>query len=180
MKNRWFAAFVVLSMCALTVTGCRVGRKSKFGATGRGAEELPPIPPIGDLDYGEESLEPRPFLSGDILYDVTFENVLFSYDGSNIMDADRAKIEAVAEYLRGNTSVGVILSGHCDERGSQEYNMGLGERRAQAVRAYLIGLGIDADAIQTKSYGKEMPLDPGHNEEAWRLNRRVEFTIYNL
>ena len=72
----------------------------------------------------------------------------------------------------------VTVSGHCDERGSREYNMALGENRALAVRAHLIRLGTDAARIQTRSYGEERPLDPGHSEAAWRRNRRGEFLLF--
>ena len=72
----------------------------------------------------------------------------------------------------------VNIDGNCDERGSNEYNLSLGEQRAQSVRTYLIATGIDAARIQTRSFGKEKPLDPGHNEAAWAKNRRGEFVIY--
>jgi peptidoglycan-associated lipoprotein len=77
-----------------------------------------------------------------------------------------------------NQDVRLIAEGHCDERGSREYNLSLGEHRALAVRAYLVGLGVDGARIQTRSYGEEQPLDPGHDESAWRLNRRVEFALF--
>jgi peptidoglycan-associated lipoprotein len=70
-----------------------------------------------------------------------------------------------------------MLEGHCDERGTVEYNLSLGEKRAKAVKDYLVGLGISADRLSIISYGKERPADPGHNEEAWAKNRRVEFRI---
>jgi peptidoglycan-associated lipoprotein len=105
--------------------------------------------------------------------------VLFAYDSAQIGLSERPKLEAVAAYLR-KTSAGtrVVLEGHCDERGSREYNMALGERRSLAARAYLIGLGVDGSRLITRSYGEERPVDPGHDESSWRLNRRVESIAY--
>ena len=96
-----------------------------------------------------------------------------------VQPAGSAKIEAVAGFLQENARTGVLVEGNCDERGSAEYNMSLGERRALAVRAYLVGLGIDGVIIQTKSNGKEMPVSMGHDEDAWNLNRRAEFVLFN-
>lgn len=106
-----------------------------------------------------------------------FETVRFAFDSAQVDDTERAKVEAVAEYAKANASTLVSLEGHCDERGSAEYNVSLGERRALAVRAYLMNLGIDGARIQTKSFGSESPKDPGHDENAWSINRRVEFVL---
>ena len=97
--------------------------------------------------------------------------VLFAYDSYQ-------KVEAVAKYMKSNADVKLVCEGNCDERGSNEYNMSLGEHRALAVRAYLVGLGIDGARIQTRSFGEEKPLNPGHNEAAWHENRRVEFALF--
>jgi peptidoglycan-associated lipoprotein len=80
--------------------------------------------------------------------------------------------------MASNPGVRLVTEGHCDERGSNEYNMSLGEHRADAVRAALLTRNIDGARVTTKSYGEEMPLDPGHGEDAWRVNRRVEFAFY--
>ena len=84
---------------------------------------------------------------------------------------------ANAEVLKKNTTWAVTIEGHCDERGTAEYNLALGERRASAVKAYLASLGIAADRMKTVSYGKEFPFDTGHTEEAWGKNRRGHFVI---
>ncbi len=110
--------------------------------------------------------------------DVRFETVRFAYDSFKITPTEIRKIEKVAAYMRANRSARLVAEGHCDERGSKEYNLSLGENRALAVRAYLVELGISSAHIQTKSYGEEQPADPGHNEAAWRQNRRVEFALY--
>ncbi|QHI69220.1 peptidoglycan-associated lipoprotein [Tichowtungia aerotolerans] len=107
-----------------------------------------------------------------------FEPVLFAYDSFQVSPAERGKVETVADYLKANPATAVIIEGHSDERGSREYNLALGERRALAVRSYLTGLGISADRIQTKSLGEESPVVPGHDESAWSQNRRGEFVLY--
>jgi len=126
---------------------------------------------------GDIALSER-FENGVRITDVSFDNVLFAYDSFQIDGAEVGKIEQVAEYMRRSRGVRLISEGHCDERGSREYNMSLGEHRALAVRAYLVGLGIDGARVQTRSYGEEMPARPGHAESAWRQNRRVEFALY--
>lgn len=107
-----------------------------------------------------------------------FEPVMFAYDSSQVNPEEAGKVEAVAKHLNKGKSQGVIVEGHGDERGSREYNLALGERRALAIRDYLISLGVDAASIQTKSLGEEMPASMGHDEGAWRQNRRGVFAIY--
>ena len=107
-----------------------------------------------------------------------FPPVYFAYDSSQVNPEEAGKCEQVASYLRKGKGSGVIVEGHADERGSREYNLALGERQALAVRDYLISLGVDPAVIQTKSYGEEMPEDMGHDESAWRKNRRAVFAIY--
>ena len=91
-------------------------------------------------------------------------------------EEDRPIIEAHAGYLAAHPNARVILEGHTDERGSREYNLALGERRSIAVRQMMTVLGVSPDQIQVVSYGEEKPAAEGHDEEAWRLNRRVEIT----
>jgi peptidoglycan-associated lipoprotein len=107
-----------------------------------------------------------------------FASVQFAYDSFVLPPQEVSKIDDVAKFLTENSDRVVNVDGHCDERGSNEYNLSLGEQRAQSVRTYLIAAGIDAARIQTRSFGKEKPLDPGHSESAWAKNRRGEFVIY--
>lgn len=168
-RNRWFGVLVVILACAMCFsTGCRK-KKATTGAEGPGGI-------LGD-DTEQTSFPPRP---GElkILTDVKMDSVLFDYDSAQIKESERAKLDAAADYLKKNTRAGVIIEGHCDERGSAEYNMALGERRALAARAYLVGLGIEGAAMQTRSMGKEKPVNPGHDESAWRVNRRSEFVFF--
>jgi outer membrane protein OmpA-like peptidoglycan-associated protein len=109
---------------------------------------------------------------------VSFENISFRYDNYQVDPEEAHKVEEVASYMQDQPNTYVITEGHCDERGSREYNLSLGEHRSQAVRAYLISLGVDPDRIQTRSHGEELPLDPSHGEASWRMNRRAEFALY--
>jgi peptidoglycan-associated lipoprotein len=110
--------------------------------------------------------------------DAIFEPAYFAYDSAQIAASEAQKVARVGDYMRRNTQYALLIDGHCDERGSSEYNQSLGERRALAARAYLVGLGIPAESIQTRSFGEEKPVDPGHDEGAWQKNRRAEFGIY--
>jgi len=110
--------------------------------------------------------------------DVDFAPVYFGFDASNLAQSELAKIEAVAEHLKSKPGRVVIVEGNCDERGSNEYNLSLGELRAIAVRDYLVQNGIDADRVQVKSYGEEKPAVSGQGEAVWSKNRRGEFAVF--
>ncbi len=105
------------------------------------------------------------------------KDISFDYDKSNIGPDARVIMKANADILLKNTNFNIIVEGHCDERGTSEYNMALGERRAQEAKKYLINLGVDGARMKTISYGEERPLDSGSNEEAWSKNRRAHFRI---
>ncbi len=104
------------------------------------------------------------------------EDVHFAYDSSALDAEAQAVLKSKAEFLR-NYSGNVTIEGHCDERGTSEYNMALGERRAQSAKKFLMNLGIAGSRLNTVSYGKERPLDPGHDESAWAKNRRAHFEL---
>ena len=101
------------------------------------------------------------------------DRVFFGFDKFDLTTEARTVLERQAFWMRKNGAVTVVVEGHCDERGTREYNIALGERRANAVRDYLLTLGIDANRIKTISYGKERPVDGGHTETAWKKNRRA-------
>jgi peptidoglycan-associated lipoprotein len=105
------------------------------------------------------------------------DTVYFDFDSSVIKASERPKVQAVADYLKNNSANAVRVEGNCDERGTEEYNRSLGERRALAVREELVGMGIDPKRVDTISYGKDRPVDPGHDEAAWRQNRRDDFVV---
>ena len=103
--------------------------------------------------------------------------VYFGYDSAELSAEGRAALDANAAVLKKYPAWTVTIEGHCDERGTAEYNLALGERRAVAAQAYLVALGIPASRVKIVSYGKEFPFDPGHDEAAWAKNRRAHFVI---
>jgi len=166
----------LVMLCALAGAGCRRAPR---------AADTDPFLDDDILSPHELGGDPGSYRLGSRTEDgipvtgVQFDNVQFAYDSFQIANSEIPTIDAVGQYLQENPDVRLVLEGHCDERGSREYNMSLGEYRALAVRAHLIGVcKIDGARIQTRSYGEEQPLDPGHNESAWRLNRRVEFALF--
>jgi len=100
--------------------------------------------------------------------------VYFDYDSSDLSNEEYQTLQAHAQFLMANANSKVALTGHTDERGTREYNMALGERRAKAVQSYLVTNGVNPNQLEAVSYGKEMPINPGHDEAAWKENRRVE------
>jgi peptidoglycan-associated lipoprotein len=113
----------------------------------------------------------------DLNRDSPLKPVFFPLDSADLDDSGRAVANANAAVLKKYTSWGITVEGHCDERGTAEYNLALGERRALAVKTYLSSLGVSPDRIRVVSYGKEFPFDMGHTEEAWSQNRRGHFVI---
>jgi peptidoglycan-associated lipoprotein len=108
------------------------------------------------------------------------ETVHFDYDRSRITDEGAAVLQRKAEVLRQYSDLRIQVAGHCDERGSLEYNLALGQRRASASVQYLVSLGVSGDMFSTVSFGEERPLAQGQNETAWAQNRRAEFAIQNM
>jgi peptidoglycan-associated lipoprotein len=105
------------------------------------------------------------------------QTVYFEYDKSSIKGSEQSKLDDVANYLKNNPAAAVKVEGNCDERGTEEYNRSLGERRALAAREYLVHAGIDAGRVDTISYGEDKPVETGHDESAWSKNRRDEFVV---
>ena len=103
------------------------------------------------------------------------QDAYFDFDDASLRDDAKNALENNAKYLEKNSSTAVVVEGHCDERGSVEYNIALGEKRARAAKDFLVSYGVTAGRITTISYGKERPFDPGHSEEAWAKNRRAHF-----
>jgi peptidoglycan-associated lipoprotein len=103
--------------------------------------------------------------------------VFFEFDSAVLTGQAHGTLDHDAQTLRDHPGTKVVIEGHCDERGTVEYNQALGERRAQAVRDYLVAAGIEAGRLEVISYGKERPFDQGHDEAAWAKNRRAHFTV---
>jgi peptidoglycan-associated lipoprotein len=179
------AAFAVA--LSFAVSGCKYSslRSGADGAGGAGdglgtatgsaiGSELETVQE-GDLDAAGE----RPFEEYCTrCTDVDFAPVYFGFDSTVVPQGEIAKIDAVAQHLASRAERVVVVEGNCDERGSNEYNMALGENRAVIIRNYLVQGGIEASRIQTRSFGEEKPAVDGHDESAWALNRRGEFVIY--
>ncbi len=133
--------------------------------------EAPPEPtPVPEDTIAAGSLD-------EINKNSPLKPVFFALDSSEVDAAGQKVLDSNAEVLKRYSGWQISIEGHCDERGTAEYNLALGERRAIAARNYLVSLGIPADRIKTVSYGKEFPFDPGHNEEAWAKNRRAHFVV---
>jgi peptidoglycan-associated lipoprotein len=133
-------------------------------------EESVPVPQLSEDAIGARSLE-------DLNRDSPFRPALFALDSSELDDAGRATVAANAEIMKKYPVWVVTVEGHCDERGTAEYNLALGERRAVNVKTYLVALGISPDRLRAVSYGKEFPFDTGHTDTAWAQNRRAHFVI---
>lgn len=138
----------------------------EFTSTPSNAPTMYPLP--GPDTWANATEKPEVFAA---------DTVHFDYDSSAVKADEKSKAEDVAKYLQANPADGVRIAGHCDERGTEEYNRSLGERRALALREELIHLGIDPARVVTISYGKDRPLDTDHNETAWAKNRRGEFIL---
>jgi peptidoglycan-associated lipoprotein len=106
-----------------------------------------------------------------------FADVRFDFDKYDLKPEARETLKKLGDYLTVNKGATVLIEGNCDERGTVEYNLALGEKRAVSAMKYLVSLGVSKDRVKTISYGKERPLDPGHNEEAWAKNRRDHFVV---
>lgn len=119
----------------------------------------------------------EPGIEGEVLESKLLKDIHFDFDKYNIRPGDAEILNENAALLKKYPKVKVQIEGHCDERGTTEYNLALGERRANNTKKHLVSLGVSATRISTISYGKERPLDPGHNEEAWAKNRRAHIVV---
>jgi peptidoglycan-associated lipoprotein len=186
MTRRWMTAMMVLlALAMLGTTGCL--KKKKKGAAldpnaaysdqmiiGYNPDGTPIYGSAADADALAGRTDAAEIPAGQ------FEAVRFDYDSPSLNPSEQGKIDAVVSYLQANPTHGVIVEGHCDERGSNEYNLALGERRALAVRAAMISAGVDGARVQTRSYGEERPVAFGHDEGSWSLNRRAEFIFTQM
>ena len=176
-KSKLVMVFLLgITICLIGLPGCGGKKKSpeeqKRAAAETKAPEKKPTPkPIVKEPprRAEEDLRaPR---------DLKFTTIYFDFDKSNIRVDQRRLIESNAQLLSKYKTLKVRIEGHCDERGTNGYNLALGQRRADAIKRYLIDYGISSSNITTLSYGEERPVDSGHNETAWGKNRRGEFVI---
>ena len=170
MNNTSKLILIALLAGMVAVSGCNKKTRKAEGAdmgdgvstSGTGTEYGPDGKPLGDWQSGA---------SADLLSQT---RVYFAYDSSELDADSQAVAEAHAAFLLNNPSTRVVLEGHADERGTREYNLALGERRAQSVADVFIALGVSAMNIENVSYGEENPVAEGHDDSSWHLNRRVE------
>ena len=147
------------------------------GGCGKKPQPAAEKPPVTDTKTEPQDTSGR-IQPGDVDVEptaTTFQKIYFDFDRYYVRDDAKAALENNAKVLRGNKNMRILIEGHCDERGTVEYNLALGERRASSARQYLIDLGIEGNRISTISYGKERPVAFGHDEAAWQQNRRGEF-----
>ena len=174
---------LILSLAVILVFSFSVSCKKK-------PKEVPPPPPQAKEQPKVEKVEQPPvqpqLSEEDIFLQKSLEqinkekplaNIFFDYDKAVVRDDAKPVLETNAVWLKRFRTVKILIEGHCDERGTEEYNLALGEKRAKAAQDYLITLGISADRMKIISYGKSQPVDPGHNEAAWQKNRRDQFLI---
>jgi peptidoglycan-associated lipoprotein len=165
-----FALFAALGLAACSTTDGSGGAGSGSGAgSGIGSGQI-------DRSVSGGALTPDRLREALAREGVT-DRVLFSYDSSDLSGESRATIDKWARVLNQAAGANIVIEGHCDERGTREYNLALGERRAAAVRSYLTSLGVSPARVQTLSYGKEKPVMVGSNEQAWAQNRRGVLTV---
>lgn len=133
-----------------------------------GPMQQAPAAPFGQGQVSEQELQ---------AVQAGLKIVYFDFDNFSLSQEAQSTLQYNAEMLRRAANVNVVAEGHCDERGTAEYNLALGERRARSVVDYLVGLGVPANRMTTVSYGSECPVDPAHNEAAWAKNRRVYLRV---
>jgi peptidoglycan-associated lipoprotein len=169
---------VFATVLTVAATGCKYDKAGKGSGSGDGFTDGQDIS-ASDMEGSLSSATEGKF---EDMYtrctDVNFSPVYFGFDSTVVPQGELGKIDDVAAHLNSHNDRVVVVEGHCDERGSNEYNMSLGENRAIIIRNYLVQSGISADRIQTRSYGEEKPAEFGANESAWSKNRRGEFAIY--
>ena len=190
VRYRHLASLLVLAV-ALSLAACGRNKRPPALTSAEGytpgpttSQETMPAQPIDegpDVVAMEGEYATGSDIEGD--YATTYEegsplaDIPFQYDSAALTEIARATLERHAVWLQTRREVRVTIEGHCDERGTTDYNLALGEQRARAAWDYLVSLGVSADRLRTVSYGKERPLDPTHTEEAFVRNRRGHFTV---
>jgi peptidoglycan-associated lipoprotein len=201
MHKKIVAYMVVLSLAALVAGGCAKKDMVRPEEPAPSVEKAPPAAPeavkpapevtrpapaqvpMTETPTRESAISPetatvQPGQAGmQIDLQGELQKIYFNFDSAALSDEARGALSKNADLLQKNPAVKVRIEGNCDERGSDEYNMALGERRAKAAMDYLVSLGVQPDRLSTLSYGEEKPADPGHDEAAWAKNRRGEFVI---
>ena len=169
-KNITLVGMFIVVVFALTIfTGC--AENKEVVTEGTAQEQAAPAQAAATTKEQSAKVEPA------ATAETAVKDIFFEFDKSNISSDAREILKANADFLLKNGNSKVVIEGHCDERGTAEYNMALGQRRAQETKNYLVNLGIKEPRIKTISYGEERPFDPGHDEDAWAKNRRAHFAV---
>ena len=191
--NRRFSVVAITLMAFITLAGASAcgGKKPPVARAtppppGSTAGSRPPAPPEPVVESEPVPVPPEPTIDSadnsnrsldEINKQSPLQPVFYDLDGAELSAEAQATLAANAEVLKKNPTWVISIEGHCDERGTAEYNLALGERRALSARSYLVSLGLSPDRMRTVSYGKEFPFDPNHNEAAWAKNRRAHFVV---
>ena len=192
--NKLILPLMIALVATMAVTGCKKGPNkvtqlpgpAQVNAIDNGpGNTLPSAPPIDNGNQGVNTSNtgiPQnpnwdPSTMDQDRNALAAQTVHFAFDSAAIKSDEESKLVIVSENLKSDPNAKLLIEGHCDERGTEEYNRSLGERRALALREDLVKDGIDADRIRTISYGKDQPADPGHDEAAWGKNRRGVFVL---
>jgi peptidoglycan-associated lipoprotein len=177
---------VGLALAVIAATGChkRPGYVTNIPGAKTGVGDMPPSPPIEDANKpksnvdGIAAADPSQWTNAIRNREIfKSDTAYFDFDSSVVKSSEKSKVAAVADYLKAHAADGVSVEGHCDERGTEEYNRSLGERRALALREELVSAGISPSHVLTESFGKDRPADSGHEESSWSKNRRGEFIL---
>lgn len=164
---------LMLAFALIVITGCGGGKKA-MKTTEMPAPQVTSTEPVAQPKPMEKAASESAKKELGVL---SLENVYFDYDKYNLTPSALDILARHAQALKQYREIPVVIEGHCDERGTIEYNLALGEKRANAVKDYLVSLGIERSRLSTISYGKERPVDTRSNETAWARNRRAEFVI---
>ena len=175
----------ILFLCiALIMTGCKTAvKKEEPTVSKEAAAAVEKERKAKEAEKAKEEFEKSmvamktPGIEGEVFESSLLKDIRFDFDKYDIRPADAAILKGNAELLKKYHKVKIQIEGHCDERGTVEYNLALGERRANSTRNYLVSIGVSPERISTISYGKERPLDPAHDEAAWAKNRRAHTII---
>ncbi len=189
MLRRRLCGFIVLAVLVpLTLQACGGKKRPPAVAQGGGPaygrdsgsqaplplDSGPDVQPVGNDSTTGSEFEASDPMTGE---GGPLEDIHFPFDQATLTDQARGVLEKHALWLQNHREAKVGVEGHCDERGTAEYNLALGDKRARAARDYLLSLGVAADRLTSVSYGKEKPLDAASNEEAWTKNRRAHFSV---
>jgi peptidoglycan-associated lipoprotein len=169
-------SLVTTFAAALLLAACSTPSEEASTTSGSGSSGTGTTSQSSSGTQGSTIPGPAPGSQEDLTVEVG-DRVFFDYDKFNVRDDQRGTVEALAAWLDTNPSVTLAIEGHCDERGTREYNLALGERRANSVRDYLVALGVNPARLSTVSYGEERPAVLGSNDSAWAQNRRGVFVV---